>query len=51
MKKKETNDLRLNLGARLCPLFDKTSIGLYPTADLDEMGFIVQDNCAEEHIM
>lgn len=51
MKKKKTEDLRLNPQAVICPKFDETSIALFPTADFDEMGVVVQDNCAEEHIM
>lgn len=51
MKKKKTEDLRLDPQARLCPLFDETSIAIYPVADRGEMGVRVVDNCAEEHIM
>lgn len=51
MKKKETNDLRLNPQDTLCPKFDHTSIAMFPVADYDEMGVRVVDNCAEEHIM
>lgn len=51
MKKKETEDLRLNPEARLCPKFDATSIALFPVAEQEEMGVRVVDNCAEEHIM
>ena len=51
MKKKKTEDLRLDPQSRLCPLFDETSIAMYPVADRGEMGIRVVDNCAEEHIM
>lgn len=51
MKKKETEDLRLNPKARLCPKFDEESIAMFPVADAGEMGMRVVDNCAEEHIM
>ena len=51
MKKKETEDLRLNPQDRLCPKFDEESIALFPVADREEMGVRVVDNCAEEHIM
>ena len=51
MKKKETEDLRLNPKARLCPKFDEKSIALFPVAEPREMGVRVVDNCAEEHIM
>lgn len=51
MKEKETEDLRLNPEARLCPKFDATSIALFPVAKREEMGIRVVDNCAEEHIM
>lgn len=50
-KGKQTEDLRLNPEARLCPKFDQTSIALFPVADREEMGVRVVDNCAEEHIM
>jgi len=49
--KKQTEDLRLNPQARLCPKFDETSIALFPVAKPEEMGMRVLDNCAEEHIM
>lgn len=51
MKKKETEDLRLDPEKRICPKFDQTSIALFPVADPDKMGFRVLDNCAEEHMM
>lgn len=52
MKKKvETEDLRLNPEKRLCPVFDETSVKLFPAPDRGEMGVRVLDNCAEEHIM
>lgn len=51
MKKKETEDLRIDPEARICPKFDHTSIALFPVADPDKMGMRVLDNCAEEHIM
>lgn len=51
MKKKETEDLRLNPKARLCPKFDEESIAMFPVTDPGEMGMRVVDNCAEEHIM
>lgn len=51
MKKKETEDLRLNPNARLCPKFDEKSIAMFPIAKPEEMGMRVLDNCAEEHIM
>ena len=51
MKKKKTEDLRLDPEAQLCPKFDQTSIAMFPVADPEEMGFRVVDNCAEEHIM
>lgn len=51
MKKKETEDLRLNPEERLCPKFDATSVALFRVAEPDEMGVRVVDNCAEEHIM
>ena len=45
-----TEDLRLNPEARLCPLFDCTSIKLFAAPDPREMGFRVLDNCAEENM-
>lgn len=51
MKKKKTEDLRLNPEEQICPKFDQTSIAMFPVADPGEMGFRVVDNCAEEHIM
>lgn len=51
MKKKETEDLRLNPHQRICPKFDEESIALFPVAERDEMGVRVVDNCAEEHMM
>ena len=50
-EKTQTEDLRLDPEARLCPKFDGTSIALFPVADREEMGVRVVDNCAEEHIM
>lgn len=51
MKRKETEDLRLNPHQRICPKFDEESIALFPVADEEKMGVRVLDNCAEEHIM
>lgn len=51
MKKKETEDLRLNPRKRLCPEFDDLSIALFSVAGREEMGVRVLDNCAQEHIM
>ncbi|MEL4860869.1 hypothetical protein AAEU42_06445 [Pseudoflavonifractor phocaeensis] len=45
------NCLRLDPEARLCPLFDSTSIALFPVASRDRMGFRVLDDCCQEHIM
>lgn len=50
-EKTETNDLRLDPTARLCPKFDETSIAMFRVADREQMGVRVVDNCAEEHIM
>ncbi len=49
-KQKNFPVYRLDPSARLCPSFDETSIALFPVADYDEMGVVVQDNCAEEHM-
>lgn len=51
MKKKQTEDLRLDPSKRICPKFDDVSIALFPVAEPGEMGMRVLDNCAEEHIM
>ena len=51
MKKKKTEELRLNPEERVCPKFDQTSIAMFPVADPDDMGMRVLDDCAEEHIM
>ena len=51
MKKKETEDLRINPEARLCSAFDAVSIKKFPAPDRKEMGLPLLDNCAEEHIM
>lgn len=52
MKKRiETEDLRLNPEARLCPLCDAVSIRKIPAPTWEDMGVRVLDNCAEEHIM
>ena len=45
-----TEDLRLDPEARLCPLFDCTSIKMFAAPDPGEMGFRVLDNCAEENM-
>ena len=50
-QKKKSQDLRLDPTARLVPKFDEASIALFPVADPGEMGMLVVDNCAEEHIM
>lgn len=47
----KTEDLRLDPQARLCPMFDSTSIKLFAAPDREEMGVRVLDNCAEEHQM
>lgn len=49
--RKQTEDLRLNPEARICPEFDQTGIKLFSAPDREEMGVRVLDNCAEEHIM
>ena len=51
MKKKKTEELRLNPEERVCPKFDQTAIAMFPVADPDDMGMRVLDDCAEEHIM
>lgn len=49
--KDETEDLRLNPEARICPTFDSVSVKKFLAPDREKMGVRVVDNCAEEHIM
>ena len=49
-KQAPSDNLRLDPEKRLTPLFDSTSIALFPVAESEEMGFRVLDNCAEENI-
>ncbi len=49
--KKPLGDLRLDPERRLCAKFDADSIVKFPVAERGKMGFRVEDNCAEEHIM
>ena len=51
MKRKETDQIRIDPTQRLCPKFDEVSIAKFPVADREEMGIRVIDNCAEDHIM
>ena len=51
MKKKKTDEIRIDPEQRLCPKFDQTSIAKFPVASPEEMGMRVLDDCAEEHIM
>ena len=50
MKKRDLSQLRVDPYQRLCPMFDKTSFAMFPTAEYDEMGVIVADDCPQEHI-
>lgn len=47
----QTEDLRLNPEARMCPAFDAVSIKKFAAPDYGEIGVRVLDNCAEEHMM
>ena len=49
-KKTPGENLRLDPDKRLAPLFDSTSIALFPVAEPEEMGFRVLDNVTEENI-
>ena len=49
-QQRTVEDLRLDPQARLCPIFDCTSIKLFAAPDPGEMGMRVLDNCAEENI-
>ena len=46
--KKETDQLYLDPEQRICSHFDSTSVAKYPIVKGNR---IVQDNCAEDHIM
>ncbi len=50
-KNRQSESVRLDPEARLCPKFDETSIAMFPVATPEDMGFRVLDDCAEEHIM
>ena len=47
----ELDSIPINPELRLCPKFDSTSVAKFPVATPKEMGVIVEDSCAEEHIM
>ena len=47
----EMESIPLNPELRLCKEFDSTSIAKYPVATREVLGMVVEDNCAEEHIM
>lgn len=49
--RREIYDLRLYPEMRLCAKFDELCIDKYPIYERPALGFRVQDNCAEEHIM
>ncbi len=53
MKRKRTRKaltFRIDPSTRMCPNFDESSMAMFPTAQYDEMGVVVQDDCAQEHI-
>lgn len=43
-------ELSTNPQAKLCPKFDEKGIALYELPTPQDMGFIVLDNCTQEHI-
>jgi len=47
----EMDSFSINPEQRLCSKFDSTSIAKFPVATREKMGMVVEDNCAEEHIM
>ncbi len=49
-KEKTPPVIRLDPSQRLCPIFDETSIAMFPVAQPGEMGMRVLDNFPEEHI-
>lgn len=51
MKRKETDQMRIDPQQRICPKFDHTGIAMFPAPDREEMGLRVLDDCAQEHIM
>ena len=51
MKKKRTDQIRIDPEQRIYPEFDHTSIKLFAAPDREEMGVHVLDDCAEEHQM
>ena len=44
-------DLRVNPALRLCPKFDESSMADWHDPKQNPPDTLVQDNCAEEHIM
>ncbi len=50
-RKVRAEALCLRPDKRLCARFNALSLAEFPTAQPGEMGVIVMDNCAEEHIM
>lgn len=51
MKKKETDQIRIDPSQRICSKFDEVSIAKFDVANREEMGVRVLDDCAQEHIM
>lgn len=47
---KQEIELSTNPEAKPCPKFDEKGIALYEVGSPKEMGFIVVDNCTQEHI-
>ncbi len=49
-RKKDSASFRLDPSIRLCPNFDHSSMALYLSDRKEDMGVVVLDDCAEEHI-
>lgn len=45
-----TDSLSVSPEARLCPKFDEKGIAMFQLGSPEEMGFIVVDDCTQEHI-
>lgn len=50
-KAERTERLRLNPERRPCAKFDSRSTAKFRVASPGNMGFLVIDNCAEEHML
>lgn len=51
MQRKDRCEIRINPENRICPKFDRHSLATFPNVPDGNMGIVVMDDCAEEHIM